>query len=310
MTAIPCPSCGAATPDGLLCSNPGSQDDESCTAHVKDDIRDLPDLMRDLRATYARQSVGRAGGAEQDLEYTGPLFWNKHASTVFDSVVNTVGTIIRWLELGDLVVRVDSCSCEPYRACIGWTEVSVGTTMASWCEWLARRIERIRGSQDAAIIKADLAGAARKIRRAVDLPPQRFLLQECWLCHEPVYTEDENAEEVPCQRCLWVVRQDGKDPDKPIQAVVPTFNAREIRADMRARVKESMATRAEILGIVTLMEQVAIASGTFDSWVTRKRLLKAGEEKGVALYRVSEVLTLAREVPERRTAKKQERASA
>lgn len=275
MTERTCPSCGQRQPDGLLC--------KKCTEWLRNDLQELPGLMRNLRLTYSRQSRHGNSGGRRTKASEGPLPWNNKAAKVHDEAVNMIGTWIRALEIGDLEWRIDGCSCMPYRACRGYRMHYLRPNMTAWCRWLLARINRVRGHEGVAEFALDVKDVIKKIRRAIDLPPDRVFAGQCDVCGGELYAK-KGAAEVACRKCAEVAGPDDG---------VPIYDVEDRRKWLQETVRSRLATAQEILAAVPSLYGVEINSNTFKSWVTRGRLEARGVRDGQALYSIDAVLSLA-----------------
>lgn len=270
-----CPSCGSPASDGMLCTTESRL--------LARDLEQLPHLMRDLLITYTRQSQSGTGGGAKSAETALPF--DGRASVVHDWVVNTVGTWIRVLSEGhnDVTTFIEVNGQQ--------VEVSLaGTSMRSWCRWLAARLDRIRGHEAVNEIVRDFGSAVLRIKSVVDRPADRLFVTSCALCSDPIFAETEDDVDIECRRCLRVVQANGD-----LKGYVPKYDAKPHRDQMRADLLDSLATRFEITGVIPWIYQVEIKEGTFDSWVKRGRIVRAGSRSGVALFSVRDAVSLAQE---------------
>lgn len=268
---IPCPVCGSDTVDGLPCGR--------CTKQLRDALAELPDLLDELVTTATRQAVvGQGGGKSSD----DPLPFDWASSDQHWAIRNTLLTWVRELELGDLGEWVEGCWCKPYRPCRGRRWVPLANDPAEWCRWLARRVERIRGHGEAAMMIDEITYCAQAARSAVDLPTDGAYCGTCDICDRPLYAKLD-ALEVECRHCTWA----------GIDAVYPVKDRRD---DMVSRAEgAAVLTKAEILDVAPAY-RLTINPSTFRTWTSRRQLEPKGERMGVPLYRLGDALDLARAV--------------
>jgi hypothetical protein len=252
-----CPSCGRKVPDWLLCT--------SCTRILEGNLKALPELMRELRTTYTRQSQAGTGNGGKGAETA--LVFDENAATIQDEVINAIGTWIRELSMGD---------------------DNVASNMRAWCNWLTDRINRIRGHAAASEIADEIADCVKRVRRAIDRPADRLYCGKCDICQTGLWAKASD-DVVTCQSCAGMV-------PPVVNSVLVTAR----RSAMLEQATESLATRAEILTAVPGMYGVPINGDTFQSWVKRGRLISVGTRDGQATYRLGSALDLARETATRR----------
>lgn len=274
-----CPVCGDQTDDGLLCRT-------KCTQRLRQALRSLPELMRELRINYTRQSQSGTGNGGKSA--VTPLMYDVNSSEVRYTVENTVGTWIRSLmeDYGEAMER-RTLVCGGH-ACTVVVEFAAGPNITTWCEWLTARIHRIRGHVAVEQIYDELIYSVRLVRKAIDRPADREYLGTCDLCCSDLFAPAGTAEaggEIHCAKCAEVAGPFG---------FVPIYDVADRRAWMLAKFREGLATAQEILTACPSMYGVQINSGTFYAWVSRGDLETAGHKPdGTALYSVDVALDLA-----------------
>lgn len=144
-----CPSCGALTTDGLLCTRE--------TNALMRNLAELPSLLRELQTTLTRQSQSGSGNGGKGAER--PLPFDNNASEVGDVVKNTLSTWVRELDLGD----TDGLADNP----------------RALAHWLLLRIERIRGHAACTEIADEIGHCVKLISRAIDNRAEQVYLGPC-----------------------------------------------------------------------------------------------------------------------------------
>ena len=253
-----CPSCGSRVPDWLLC--------RSCTDRLERDLTALPELMRELRTTYTRQSQAGTGNGGKGAETA--LVFDENAATVQDEVINTIGTWIREMDLGDTQ--------------------NLAPNMRAWCRWLLDRINRIRGHAAGGELVDEIADCVKRVKRAIDRPADRLYCGKCDVCQADMWAR-QGEDDIICQTCK-----------NALPSVVSSYSVDVRRSAMLAAAADSLATRSEILTAVPGMYGVPINGDTFQTWVKRGRLADKGTRDGQKIYRLGDALDLARDVATRK----------
>lgn len=262
MSETPCPACGNPSPDGLLC--------RLCTNRLKADLAALPELLRELDVTVTRQARIGSGAAKDRT----PLPVNLAASDTAWAVRNTLLTWVRTIEIGD----ADGLPDKP----------------GAWCNWLGRRIERIRGHDEAGMLADEIGYCVVSIRQVVDLPPDLLYCGQCPTCGRDLMAKP-GAKVVTCKRCE--------------RAGITTV---EVDVEVTRRLMLTAAQRdgeARLLTLSELIEHIDVFHGyrlnpdTVRQWVKRGRLMR----RPGGLYDVTEVVDLVRDAADRK--RKQRRAA-
>lgn len=280
-TAPKCPMCAGRSKDWSLC--------RSCCDQVLVDLRELPDLMRDL----LDKRVGRTRippPADQDIDpQESRVPFSSAATRTADLIVSTVGTWVRALDQDDLIEPgcppVKVCRCAPPAAAcdLPW-RFPLRPRMASWCAWLAERIDRIRFHEAAGQIADDLAGCVKRARASVDLPPELVLVTRCEVCEHDIFAEPD-AKTVVCRHC----RRAGVKP--------PEIDVEKSRRRLSGRLEHQWATAAQC-ALVLGAHGLPVRESTIWEWARPDRggkLKVRGRDKARrALYRVGDVADLVR----------------
>ena len=250
-----CPSCGSRVPDWLLCT--------SCTTRLLTDLSNLPIWWAELSTTYLGQA--QHGGSE-DGRGSGenPLPYSYNATVVRDSVINTLTTWIRELDLGDTA--------------------NLGQNMRAWCRWLSDRINRIRGHAAAAELVDEIHYAVGIVRAAVDRPGESVYCGKCPVCEKEMRANPE-ADKATCRSCEMA----------GIESTLPVPSR---QADAWKLAEDKMITRAQVVEAFEYYG-LKVPASTFRWWIHTTRLVaKAYAPNEVPLYLLRDALELARN-PER-----------
>ncbi len=260
MTARPmCPLCKSQGKTWALC--------RVCTDKLRENLRELPDLMRDLQDKRIGRTVMPAPANMVGNPLESPVPFSDHGRRTVDAIVNTVGTWIRSLAHDDPDDLADP-----------------GPTMPYWCRWLTERINRIRFHEAAADIAADIDDCCDRARTAVDLPPELVLVQKCETCGHGVFAgkDDKTAVCLHCKRA-------GVQP-------LPEIDVAKARARLDGMLEHQWATRAQC-ALVLAAYGMPVKEDTISAWARpeRGRLSVRGyDSAGRPLYRVGDVADLVR----------------
>ena len=282
---IPCPGrrCQRATPDGLLCasSRPGER---SCTGDLVRDLGQLPELMRQLMLTRTGQN--RMGEAPRRSGTTA-LPVNLRAREVYDATINTIGTWIRVLDMGDLHMGFRTVSRVSLIRGTGLhvqhrEPIPIPDTMAGWTSWLLARIERIRGHAAAPEIADTIGAHVLSIRREIDRPPDKIWFGPCPVCGSDLYARDLD-QPTACRHCVRVL---GREP-------IP-YDPRPVRASMERHLLEGSATAPEILDVLPRLTGFPLRRQRWDYWLRMGWIVSTGEFSGGRLYPMRTAVELAK----------------
>ncbi len=279
-----CPSCGALTTDGLLCTRE--------TNALMQNLKALPELLRELQTTLTRQNNSGTGNGGKGAER--PLPFDNNASEVGDIVRNTLSTWVRELSMGD--------------------DKDLADNPRAWAHWLLLRIERIRGHAAAPEIADEIDHCVRSIRRAIDNRAERVYLGPCQNvvdgkpCQSDELTRDgivskatqlyapANAEAYDCPKCKTPV------------------NVAERRAELLGLVADQAATVGTCAKVLALFG-LEVKASTIQNW-SKPRISRDGttypprlwstgvNDEGARVYRVGDVETLIHEAVEAKVAKR------
>lgn len=252
-----CPKCGALQADVLLCT--------PCTDKLVAQLRSLPGLLHELHVTLTRQARMGAGGAGGKGKER-PLPFNVNASEVGDTARMTLSTWVRELDMGD-------------------TEY-LGDNPRAWALWLADRIERIRGHEAAAEIADEVDYLTRTIRAAIDRPADLEFYGKCGVCEADLYAPHGSVEGY-CRKCK-------------VEGVTTTYDPAANRAEIQSQAEHHWGTVAECARVLSVFG-LEVEVKTIRNWATvnrhgNVRLVSTGVNmKGLALYRIGDVMDLAQE---------------
>lgn len=279
MTGLACPSCGRKSADGLLCQQE--------TQWLRKDLKNLPEWMGQLTLTYSRQTQHNTGGGAPSAQT--PIPYDPKAAQVRDDITRTLAKWISVYQLGDVDRWVTGCECRPYQACRGIILEQLPFTASAWCNWLLNRINRIRGHETAPEFARAMTTAVRKVRRKVDVPPDRLFCGPCDFCGTDLYAP-AGKDEIVCRRCALVA-----GPGEQVNH----YDVKDRQEWLLEGVRTRLATAQEIVTALPGLYGVTINSGTFRSWVSRNRIESKSTYAGVPMYSVNDVLTLATEAAAR-----------
>lgn len=283
MTQLYCPrpECDEPVADGLLCARD--------TSRLRHALRELPTAFKDLDLTETRQS--KTGEGKRGRET--PLPFDVDAAAAREAVIGTVASWIRDLAEThgeDLDHRQLICHGH---ACVTVVSWAPGRTMRDWCDWLTKRMHRIRAHPAVEQLWDELMDCRRLIDREVDRPADQTYLCACALCGSPVFGP-EHQDEVECRACALVV---GKGDDGEPLGYIPVYS----RTEEKQRSKDAL--HAEHVPATDLRTAIRHVSGiwvnrkTLHSWITRGRLLAVVWRGDVPLYSVADAVKRANEIP-------------
>lgn len=274
MNQLTCPSCGALTTDGLLCTRE--------TDELKLHLAQLPGLLRELDTNLTRQNQSGGGSDKiRNKDAPRPLPYDGNASEVGDVVKNTLSTWVRELDAGD-------------------TD-NLANNSRSLAHWLLARFERIRGHQAAGEIAEEISYCVKLIRRAIDVRADRSYLGPC----------QQIVDAAPCATQLYAPA--GREAYDCPKCGTPV-NVADRRAELLGMVADQEATVgtcAQVLALFGLDVKAATIQNWSRPRISRDgttwppRLWSSGfNEEGARLYRVGDVETLIHEAVETKVAKK------
>lgn len=289
MTARPmCPLCKAEGKTWVLC--------KVCTDKLRENLRELPGLMRDIQDKRIGRTVMPAPANMVGNPDEAPVPYSDHGRRTADLIVNTVGSWVRVLDQDDLIepgfTEPTICTCRsPRRQCeLQWEPLR--PRMASWCRWLADRIDRIRFHEAAGQIADEIGGCCSRARKAIDLPPELMLVQKCPTCGHGIFA-GKDEETVVCVHC----RRAGVDP-------LPTINVAEARGNLDGMVEHQWATAAKC-ALVLAAYGMPVKADTIQNWARPERggrlKVRGVDHAQRRLYRVGDVADLVRAATRRAT---------
>lgn len=266
-TTPKCPACSADSRDWSLC--------KSCTNTLLVDLRELPDLMRDLQDKRIGRTVMPAPANMVGNPDEAPVPFSDQATRTTNAIVNTIGTWIRALAHDDVEDLAD-----------------LGPTMPGWCSWLTERIDRIRFHKAAGQIADEIGECCSRARKAVDLPPELMLVQKCATCGHGIFA-GKDEETVVCVHC----KRAGVEP-------LPTINVAEARGNLDGMVEHQWATAAKC-ALVLAAYGMPVKADTIQNWARPERggrlKVRGVDHAQRRLYRVGDVADLVRAATRRAT---------
>lgn len=283
MTQLYCPrpDCEEPSSDGLLCARD--------TSRLRHALRELPAAFRDLDLTLTRQAKTGSGQRGQET----PLVVDWEASIARDAVIGTVATWIRDLAEThgeDLDRRELVCAGHACTVLVTWVP---GRTMSEWCDWLAKRMHRIRAHPAVEQLFDELTNCPRLIDREVDRPPDQTYLCACALCGSPVFGP-EHQDEVECRRCAEVVGKD--DAGEPL-GYIPVYSRTEEKQRSKDALRETNVPAGDLRAAIAHVEGWWVNRKTVHSWITRGRLVPVEWRGDVPLYSVADAVARAADIP-------------
>lgn len=285
-----CPRCFAEQGDWLLC--------QKCSARLREQLAELPGLMRELQVNVTRQSRRGAGGKINER----PLPVEITASYLYDDVKLELVTWVRDLDYGDTQWQVETCTCEPYRACRGWEIVTLTDAPADLCAWLLDRVERIRGHVAVDEIVGGIDYMVKQVWQAIDRPADKEFCGTCPVCDGDLYSKRGVAKDF-CRKC----RAAGIETE-----YVPG----DMREDVKARVEHQWAT-AGVCSTVLGSFGLEVKAETVQNWARPGKPKYEGDpprppklhprgvnQLGHAVYAIGDVMDLAKEQRARKVRQK------
>lgn len=268
MTTRPmCPLCKAEGKTWSLC--------RVCTDKLRENLRELPDLMRDLQDKRIGRTVMPAPANMVGDPTESPVPFSDHATRTTNAIINTIGTWIRALAHDDVEDLAD-----------------LGPTMVGWCRWLSERIDRIRFHEAAGQIADDIGDCCERARKAVDLPPELMLVQKCEVCGHGIFA-GKDEETVVCVHC----KRAGVQP-------LPEINVAEAREKLDGMIEHQWATAAKC-ALVLAAYGLPVRETTIWEWARPDRggrlKVRGVDHAKRQLYRVGDVADLVRAATRRAT---------
>lgn len=256
-----CPVCYREQADWLMC--------KGCSDRLVRQLREMPGLLHELRVTIERRDKIGVGGKSSGET---PLPFKIVAQTVEDSVRMELSTWVRELDFGDTRDLADN--------------------PRAWCNWLADRIERIRGNNACEEIAAGITYFTGEILRAIDRPADLEFVGKCEVCESDLYVRHGEAEAV-CRKC----ERDGTEA---------RYDAVAMRDEVMRRVEHQWATAAGCAAVLAAFG-LAVRAETVQNWAREQLPRWKGDVKrpaklhaqgvnaaGHRLFRVGDVIDLAR----------------
>lgn len=258
-TTPKCPACSADSRDWSLC--------KACSNTLLVDLRELPDVMRDLQDKRIGRTVMPAPANLVGNPDEAPVPFSDHARRVTDTIVSTIGSWIR-------VLTQDAADLD-----------DLGPTMPSWCAWLSARIDRIRFHEASGQIAEEIGGCLVRARKAVDLPPELRLVQKCETCGHGIFAGKDDKT-VVCVHC----KRAGVEP-------LPEIDVEKARGQLGDMVEHQWATAAKC-ALVLAAYGLPVKADTIQNWARPERggrlKVRGLDHAQRRLYRVGDVADLVR----------------
>lgn len=255
----------------------------ACTAEVVTALRELafstnrngdrrPGLLADLQDTRLRRdkvasaSVGSTGGRET------PLPFHLAAAELVDVARNTISTWARDLAESNphLVLDAD-----------GITEAA---------EWMSRYPSLIAMHPAAGELHDEITHLVAEIRRMIDRAPDRIYLGVCGHILDPQSAE-HGTETIRCAERVFGAPE---DTTVRCRACDTEHDAHKRWLSIQDRVRDSLATAAEISGAIAKLYGRQINVKTVRTWAMRGAIETHGTNSaGEPMHLVSEVLDRA-----------------
>lgn len=249
-----CPSCGGHVSDGLMCSH--------CAGKIVRNLRALAELVPDLEVTLTRQGQTGTGNGGRGAET--PLPYDHRAAKLHRDATGSVASMVA--EVG----RYGDAGGAPQ-------------DLAGRCLWLADRAERLRGLLLAEWFADRISSYVKQARYIIDLPPERRFVGYCPVCGAGLYADQDQIDTI-CGQCARVL---GRDK-------VPGYNVEQSRTDMLNDAAARLVTLNEAISAVAALWDMQVNAKTVRTWRDRGRFVQRGSAGGVPLYRLGDVLDLAR----------------
>ncbi len=270
-----CPGCGQRSTDGLLCLD--------CLAPLKDALEQLvppsslpPGVMPWENAAVSLVALlgdqlarlGQSGSCNGGRGASSALPFDAASRRALDGLRAALAMAVLDLGEGD-----------------GWPDDrgSEAAQLEAMAEWLLARLDRLRRHPRSAAMCDEITAAVRRGRRVLDPSAVVEYAGACELCGGALFAR-AGAEDALCQKCERVVN------DAPAR-----------RSALLGEAAAGLATRDDILDALPISYGLVVNDQVFRGWVRRGRLAQRGiGPGGEALWRLGEVLELAREREEKR----------
>lgn len=240
----------------MLCSQ--------CALGLRVELTDVPDLLRNLDITRARQDQLLAPYDHGPRSAETPLPFRPHIAEVLWVLHNTLGV---W------VFTINE-------------RAHVANTPAAYARWLIRNLDAVQRCNEAGQLTDEVTAAIRAARRAIDRPDdRRMFLGPCYTagCVEEVYGLPSNSW-ATCPAC-------GAQHDITTR-----------QQWLYQQAQNHLGTAVEISGFLRIVG-VRCTASMIHNYAARKRLIPAGYREPSPLYRIRDVLDTIQDRYRRRTTK-------
>ncbi|MEU5847454.1 hypothetical protein [Saccharopolyspora shandongensis] len=268
------PDCTRPTNEAAVC--------RSCLDLLRTDLATIPDLVGELDVTIARQArTGQRVGGRPSEE---PLPFNAAASEIRDDLRGVLSTWIRdlWETYGPRR-EVPTGEVAADGTPVAVSELDPLDTLPDMAAWLRRHPSWIAAHPAAGDLVDEMLDAICRVRRAIDVPPERLYCGPCPDCGTGLYARPDRVS-VTCRECD--TRHD----------------VAELRAALLAAARDHLATATEIARALPGLLGRELSANTVRTWAYTGRLAKrTPDAQGRPRYRVGEVIDLALSTPPRVT---------
>ncbi|MFN2496969.1 MAG: hypothetical protein ABR608_13840 [Pseudonocardiaceae bacterium] len=251
-------------PPCTRCSQPaaGSYLCATCTSAFERLLAEIPALADDLAITRARQDRmrGHAVGTATGHTDSGPL-WDERASRATRALHDALAAEVHQLAIPGQRQPID--------------------TITALAAHLQIHLDALRNTERASTAMDPLDRAVKRARRAIDRPPEVAFGGPCNECGADLYARGTAS----CFVC-------------PTCGTVYQFEQR--RAWLLTATADSLLTASEASRALAGMLGRPLSANTIRTWATTGRLASHSSHQGRPLYRVGDLVELARTTPTRR----------
>lgn len=260
-TARRCPVHGSPVRDTVLC--------EDCVTSLEKNLGDLPGLAEDLDLMLSRQtSSGDRVGAR-----------SKEQPLPFDGAASREADRVRKMLTGWLwELQAPQCA-----------------DIAAASRWLLSNVPRLRLYSQAHELAADIAGAVHSLRHVVDHRPERWFAGPC----ETSGCVEDDPSRVGAKRPSELYASPSAKTVRCRRCGV-RYDVDERRSFLLDAAQDQLA-HAELIGRAAPALGVEITPAAVRNYADRGRIVAHGVDRaGHPLYRVGDVIDVARDVLARR----------
>lgn len=297
-----------------------------CPEHAEnllDALTQLPALVDDVNLTITRQTATGARNGPRSSSDTVMAFDDRASKTLATALArlitwakSTVPDLEReqaryrtWLDGPAYYVFHPTATAVADRRHTWITEQINYVTGARWTitanhrrivDILIDQLDHLLARDEAGAFARDVTRTARELLTAADTPAPRLYLGQCRadplkkgvLCQAEVYVIDHSDQGKGhiCDRCRSV----------RCHVCATEHDVAQRRAWLLEAMDDRLATAGDIARGLANTTGITATKDQINGWVTRGRLLRRGtDQRGSALYRVGDVIDLARDTPQR-----------